>query len=204
MTDDHITSKSMNCQTSCDDWTAALKAWGESRDWRPLPMRRPLQKFRAWARRERHVKVGCGIAADRAFVTAYATLRKASAEERMACTDHAAVKRLVGEQKQEEEQAKCAADERARNALLGRADLPGWLLLAGENTDIVRKGTLDDIKQALATLPHSDYPRDGYTGRMGWGVLAPQLEGEESTAEAAGGWCNHDLIFQTNGSLPLA
>lgn len=76
------------------DWTTALIAFGNSRDWQPLPKRRALKAFSAFSGLE-----VSGFGADLALRSGYHALAQATPDERAACTDWQAVKALMDAQK---------------------------------------------------------------------------------------------------------
>lgn len=156
------------------DWTEAIKWYGEIRDWRPLPTRHALKGFCEDAGIERRK----GIAADRAFRLGYAALAKATPEERAACRDFEAVKQL---QRKQEADAIARAEkvyQEKKARLDAMADQPGWLLMAGEETELVARGTRDEVRRKLYLVTHC--PRDPYAGKGCWVILAPDGTEAES------------------------
>jgi hypothetical protein len=72
-----------------------------------------------------------------------------------------------------------AAKYRAeREALNARLDEPGFTLLAGENTDVVCRGTLRQCRESLWKV--IGLPRDPYCGRGCWVIVDSQRNEVES------------------------
>jgi len=77
--------------------------------------------------------------------------------------------------------------EAARVALDARLDDRGFTLLAGENTDVVCRGTLRDCRDSLHKVVH--LPRDSWSHLGCWVITDPQFVEVE-----AGHFTRHGLI----------
>jgi len=73
-------------------------------------------------------------------------------------------------------------------ALDARADEPGFVLLAGENTEIIASGTLRECRDALYKV--TGCPRDRHVGRGCWTIV----DSNTQTEVEAGQYTKHGLI----------
>ena len=129
--------------TTQSDWTKDIVAYGDSRNWRPLPSRGALKKFAASTRTERRD----GIAADRALRLGYAALAKATPEQRAACVEWTSVLDLQRSQRAaaKEEQRAAAADIESRvSALRSRRVWALAGLFLGDQT--ISRYTLEELE----------------------------------------------------------
>lgn len=84
--------------------------------------------------------------------------------------------------------AKYAAESEAkRHRYASQTDQTGWLLLAGEDTEVVARGTLRDVEAMRSCVTRCK--RDSYTGRGCWVIVSP--DGSEYEA----GYFDRDLYW---------
>lgn len=90
---------------------------------------------------------------------------------------HAAIEAARARAQAESERL-AAEYKAAREALDARLDEPGFTLLAGENTDVVCRGTLRQCRDSLRKV--IGLPRDPYCGRGCWVIVDSQHNEVES------------------------
>ena len=181
------------------DWTEDIKRYGDSRGWKPFSARRPLSKFREFSGRWD----ASGVAADSAFRRGYNALRSVTPEQREAVRTWPGLKSLVRKLEEAHLFEVQARTQAARELLEALKDRPNWQLVAGENSTVVKIGTLAEVRRAVNCLPSAHLPKDPYCGRGAWLVLAPMIEGEEGAREAASGWFTRDGAHQTHGPVVM-
>ena len=158
------------------DWTPMVLAWGQSRNWQSLATtRRTLRRLRDFAA-ERGISLPApasardGMAAAIALHRAYTCLAEATETERAACKCWKDVKDLIARRDAVLAAAQAAEERSCQDRLDAMADKDGWLLLAGEETEIVARGTRAVV---LAALPRMlKCPRDR-CGLGAYSILAP-------------------------------
>jgi len=88
-------------------------------------------------------------------------------------------KQLIAAEKQkaiEESQRTAERLRKERESLEKRLDEPGFTLLAGEETEIVRRGTFRDCRDNLSQLMAKRLPRDPYCGIGCWVIVKGEEE----------------------------
>lgn len=93
----------------------------------------------------------------------------------------------VAEQRQREFAEWMQRQEAQRAALDARLDETGFVLLAGENTEMVQSGTLRECRDSLWKV--TSQPRDEYAGRGCWVIV----DGDGNEVEA-GMFDKHGLV----------
>jgi len=128
--------------TTTYDWTAKIREYGEYRSWKPLPQRMALKKFRLWS----GLTKKRGVAADKAFRTAYRALARATPDERAEVNNREDVNKLVERQNREDRLAAARRRQEKLRIVNRLRDTRCWTLQGFFLDDTEQLYTLSELE----------------------------------------------------------